>query len=138
MLTYIRNVKKFNVYKFSPTVWSETDYSLKFRQIIIQSKTILWNIIQSRHSLKKSDREQITLLTHYKRATVYKSLSISFLKKERCQWFGHDSSKSLKQFAPKNVRFAQKKYFKYVFDSFPPSHAKRANHSRCSLFSRSF
>ena len=62
-------------------MWSETDYSLKFRQIIIQSKTILWNIIKSRHSLKKSDREQITLLTHYKRATVYKSLSISLKKK---------------------------------------------------------
>ena len=69
-------------------------------------------------SLQRSDCEKIAL---------------DFYKKEQCQWFTCDLSELLS----KRAICLKKTYFLFVFDSFPPFHAKRVNRSWRSLLSRS-
>ena len=69
------------------------------------SKSLIW----------KSDREQFTHVALYKRWTVSESLSL-LIKKEQCEWFACDSSKSL----AKNERFTQKICLFRMFETSVP------------------
>ena len=78
---------------------------LNVQNSLFGSKSLIW----------KSDREQFTHVALYKRWTVSESLSL-LIKKEQCEWFACDSSKSL----AKNERFTQKICLFRMFETSVP------------------
>ena len=93
----------------------------------------------SHHSLKKSDLEQIALVTLYKIATVSKSLSLLFKKSDMSDLLKIQANLSQKKewlvIHSKNSYFCM---FLIVFHCFSPFLCPRANPSRRSSLSRSF